>query len=142
MTHLPRIDRRAFVVGTAAIGSGLALGFDIPFGGPGVVRAADGAPEVNAWVVIRPDDTVVIRIARFRNGARHADGPRSTHRRRTRMRLEQGHNGISDAGPKRSAQAGVGQLQYRRQHRHSRVATICTQGRRGCPRDADSGGGK
>ena len=64
MTHLPRIDRRAFVVGTAAIGSGLALGFDIPFGGPGVVRSADGAPEVNAWVVIRPDDTVVIRIAR------------------------------------------------------------------------------
>ena len=45
MTHLPRFDRRAFIVGTAAVGGGLALGFDIPFGGPGVVRAADGAPE-------------------------------------------------------------------------------------------------
>ena len=35
---------------------------------PRVVRAADGAPEVNAWVVIRPDDTVVIRIARSEMG--------------------------------------------------------------------------
>jgi isoquinoline 1-oxidoreductase subunit beta len=68
MTRMPRLDRRAFIVGTAAVGSGLALGFDIPFGGPAVVRAADGAPEVNAWVVIRPDDTVVIRIARSEMG--------------------------------------------------------------------------
>ena len=29
---------------------------------------ADGSPEVNAWVVIRPDDTVVIRIARSEMG--------------------------------------------------------------------------
>jgi isoquinoline 1-oxidoreductase subunit beta len=41
---------------------------DIPFGGPTVVRAADGSPEVNVWVVIRPDDTVVIRIARSEMG--------------------------------------------------------------------------
>ena len=68
MNHMPRLSRRAFVVGTAAVGTGLALGFDIPFGGPNVVRAADGAPEVNAWVVIRPDDTVVIRIARSEMG--------------------------------------------------------------------------
>ena len=57
-----------FVIGTAAVGAGLALGLDIPFGGPTVVRAADGSPEVNAWVVIRPDDTVVIRIARSEMG--------------------------------------------------------------------------
>src|SRR6188472_942287 len=68
MNHMPRLNRRAFVVGTAAVGTGLALGFDIPFGGPDVVRAADGSPEVNAWVVIRPDDTVVIRIARSEMG--------------------------------------------------------------------------
>ena len=35
---------------------------------PAVVRAQDGSPEVNAWVVIRPDDTVVIRIARSEMG--------------------------------------------------------------------------
>jgi len=64
----PRFTRRAFVIGTAATGTGLAIGFDLPFGGPAVVRAADGSPEINAWVVIRPDDTVVIRIARSEMG--------------------------------------------------------------------------
>ncbi|MFL6816612.1 MAG: molybdopterin cofactor-binding domain-containing protein [Bradyrhizobium sp.] len=68
MNHMPTLNRRAFVVGTAAAGAGLAIGLDIPFGGPTVVRAADGSPEVNAWVVIRPDDTVVIRIARSEMG--------------------------------------------------------------------------
>jgi isoquinoline 1-oxidoreductase subunit beta len=68
MNHMPKLDRRAFVIGSAALGSGLALGLDIPLGGPTVVRAADGSPEINAWVVIRPDDTVVIRIARSEMG--------------------------------------------------------------------------
>jgi len=63
------LNRRAFVIGTAAVaGAGLSVGMDIPFGGPTVVRAADGSPEVNVWVVIRPDDTVVIRIARSEMG--------------------------------------------------------------------------
>jgi len=64
----PQLNRRAFVIGTAAVGTGLAVGLDIPFVGPTVARAADGSPEVNAWVVIRPDDTVVIRIARSEMG--------------------------------------------------------------------------
>ena len=68
MNHMPTLNRRAFVIGTAAVGTGLALGLDIPFGGPTVVRAADGSPEVNAWVVIQPDETVVIRIARSEMG--------------------------------------------------------------------------
>ena len=62
----PKLNRRAFVIGAAATG-GLALSLRLPFG-PDVVRAADGSPEVNAWVVIRPDDTVVIRIARSEMG--------------------------------------------------------------------------
>jgi isoquinoline 1-oxidoreductase beta subunit len=67
MTIMPKIDRRSFVVGSAAVGGGLALGLQLPLG-PEAVRAADGSPEVNAWVVIRPDDTVVIRIARSEMG--------------------------------------------------------------------------
>ncbi|HEY2227263.1 MAG TPA: molybdopterin cofactor-binding domain-containing protein [Xanthobacteraceae bacterium] len=67
MNHMPRINRRSFVVGAAAAGGGLALGFSLPLG-PQAVRAADGAPEVNAWVVIKPDDTVVIRVARSEMG--------------------------------------------------------------------------
>ena len=61
------LDRRSFLIGTAAATGGLALGLKIPFGA-GVVRAQDGSPEINAWVVIRPDDTVVIRIARSEMG--------------------------------------------------------------------------
>jgi isoquinoline 1-oxidoreductase subunit beta len=67
MNYMPKIDRRSFLVGTAAVGGGLSLGLQLPFG-PDVVRAADGSPEINAWVVIRPDDTVVIRIARSEMG--------------------------------------------------------------------------
>ena len=65
---MPKLNRRAFVVGATTAGAGLALGLDIPLGGPAIARAADGSPEVNAWVVIQPDDTVVIRIARSEMG--------------------------------------------------------------------------
>jgi isoquinoline 1-oxidoreductase beta subunit len=61
------IGRRTFVATAAVVGGGLSLGFPLPFGGK-VVRAADGSPEINAWVVIRPDDTVVIRVARSEMG--------------------------------------------------------------------------
>jgi isoquinoline 1-oxidoreductase beta subunit len=67
ITNAPKIDRRSFIIATAAVGGGLALGLNIPLGGS-VVRAQDGSPEINAWVVIRPDDTVVIRIARSEMG--------------------------------------------------------------------------
>src|SRR6201985_165353 len=61
------ITRRKFLITSAAATGGLALGFSVPFGTK-VVRAADGSPEINAWVVIRPDDTVVVRIARSEMG--------------------------------------------------------------------------
>ena len=67
MNHMPKIDRRSFLVGTAAVGGGLSLGFALPFGAD-VAHAQGGTPEINAWVVIRPDDTVVIRIARAEMG--------------------------------------------------------------------------
>src|SRR4051795_11218608 len=66
MKHLSQPSRRAFVVGASA--AGLALGFDFPFGGLPEAYAASGAPEINAWVVIRPDDAVVIRVARSEMG--------------------------------------------------------------------------
>jgi isoquinoline 1-oxidoreductase beta subunit len=68
---MPKLARRSFLGGVAAIGGGLSLGFRIPWG-----AAAAGAadlppgipPEINAWVVIKPDDTVIIRIARSEMG--------------------------------------------------------------------------
>ena len=68
MNDVPQMNRRSFLVAIAAAGGGLALGLKLPFGGPDAVRAADELPEVNAWVVIRPDDSVVIRIARTEMG--------------------------------------------------------------------------
>ncbi len=67
------ISRRKFIVGSAAAaGGGLALGFHLPLGiNAGIASAAAQSAadtEVNAWVVIKPDDTCVIRIARTEMG--------------------------------------------------------------------------
>jgi isoquinoline 1-oxidoreductase beta subunit len=69
MNHIApnhRLTRRSFLVATAAAGGGFALGFDLPFGAP--ARAADAAPEVTAWVVIKPDDAVIVRVVRSEMG--------------------------------------------------------------------------
>jgi isoquinoline 1-oxidoreductase beta subunit len=62
--HSPQ--RRDFLRASIAVGGGLALEFSFP----SLASAARGAPvtEVNAWVVIHPDDRVVIRIARSEMG--------------------------------------------------------------------------
>src|SRR5579885_2121393 len=63
MTPMPVLARRSFLIGAAAAGGGLSLGLAVPFAG-----AEEATPEINAWVVIKPDDTVVIRIARSEMG--------------------------------------------------------------------------
>src|ERR1051325_8448662 len=63
MNYMPRVDRRSFLVRSAA--AGLSLGFHVPFAASAMIQ---GAPEINAWVVIKPDDTVIIRVARSEMG--------------------------------------------------------------------------
>jgi isoquinoline 1-oxidoreductase subunit beta len=64
-----RLSRRKFMVASAAAGGGLALGFHLPFGAdPVAAQGAAVGTEVNAWVVIKPDDSCVIRIARSEMG--------------------------------------------------------------------------
>ncbi len=55
---------------TLLAGAGLfTLGFHIPFPArAATLGAAPTTPEVNAWVVVKPDETVVIRIARSEMG--------------------------------------------------------------------------
>src|SRR6266498_2094916 len=64
-TSTTNLSRRKFIVDSAAAGGGLALGFN-----PFIIGSAEAAvaTEVNAWVVVKPDNTCVIRIARSEMG--------------------------------------------------------------------------
>ncbi|WP_414710158.1 xanthine dehydrogenase family protein molybdopterin-binding subunit [Pseudorhodoplanes sp.] len=72
---VPKMNRRAFVIGTAAAG-GMALGFDLPFGAAALAQSSPAqgfgenlSPnELGIWVAIRPDDTVAIRVVRAEMG--------------------------------------------------------------------------
>ena len=65
MTAALDVSRRSFLVGSAAAAGGLALGFNIPFTGEAL---AQSNPEINAWVMVRPDETVVVRVGRVEMG--------------------------------------------------------------------------
>ncbi len=54
-------SRRGFLVGSLA--GGLSLGFNLPL----TAKQAE-TPEINAWVVVKPDNTCVVRIARTEMG--------------------------------------------------------------------------
>ena len=64
-TNKITVSRRGFLAAGASVG--LVVGFHIPFAGDASAQTAV-TPEINAWVVVRPDDTVVIRIARSEMG--------------------------------------------------------------------------
>ena len=58
-------SRREFLRQSAAIGGGLAVGYG-PLGA--FAQNAGAAAEVTAWVLIRPDDAIIIRYARAEMG--------------------------------------------------------------------------
>ena len=62
------LSRRGFLGASASVG--LVVAFHVPFAGSALAQDGTklGAEEVNAWVVVKPDDTVVIRIARSEMG--------------------------------------------------------------------------
>ena len=132
MNYTPRIDRRSFLVGSAAMG--LSLGFHVPFA---TSAGAKDSPEINAWVVIEPDDTVIIRIARSEMGQGTLTG--LAQMVAEELGLVEGHHRIPDTRPKHCAQKSVGRFQHRRQPRYPLLARVRAQGRRGGAHDAHCG---
>ena len=63
-----RFSRRSFIVGSTAAAGGLALGVRLPFGSGSAEAQSSAGAEIGAWVVVKPDDTCVIRIARSEMG--------------------------------------------------------------------------
>jgi isoquinoline 1-oxidoreductase beta subunit len=70
------LTRRHFLVTATSAAGGLAVGVALPgFAGAAVMapepwdkQASDLAGEVNAWVLIEPDDSVLIRVAKSEMG--------------------------------------------------------------------------
>jgi len=63
MSAVPSTTRRGFLQTGAAAAGGLMVGLHLP------ALAAEGeAKEINAWVVVAPDETVTVRIARSEMG--------------------------------------------------------------------------
>jgi isoquinoline 1-oxidoreductase beta subunit len=62
-----RVDRRSFLASSVAASGAIVLGFHIAFDAEPATAGSE-APEINAWIVIRPDNTVVIRVARSEMG--------------------------------------------------------------------------
>jgi len=71
------VSRREFLISsgkTVGLGAGFSLGLYLPLIGSDALasewdeKLSAGMPEVDAWVVIEPDDTVIIRIARSEMG--------------------------------------------------------------------------
>ena len=61
------LSRRSFVIAAASVaGGGLSVGFHVP----ALAENSPASPsqEVNAWVVIKPDDSCVIRVVRAEMG--------------------------------------------------------------------------
>ena len=64
-----KMNRRQFIVSSAAAGGSLALGLQFPNAAQAQTAAAGSSgTEVNAWVVVNPDETCVIRVARSEMG--------------------------------------------------------------------------
>ncbi|RYE87151.1 MAG: twin-arginine translocation signal domain-containing protein, partial [Hyphomicrobiales bacterium] len=61
-----KLSRRSILKGSAAAAGAFSFGFAIPFSEE--AQAQGAVPEINAWVVVHPDDKVVIRIARSEMG--------------------------------------------------------------------------
>jgi len=68
---ITNLSRRKFLGTSATAAGALVLGIHVPFAREAAaqtVATTAASPEINAWVVVKSDDTIVIRIARSEMG--------------------------------------------------------------------------
>jgi len=64
-----QVSRRGLLVGTSAMASGgLALGLNLLSPTEALAQSSDATPEIGVWVVVKPDDTCVVRVVRSEKG--------------------------------------------------------------------------
>src|SRR5215204_7815829 len=73
MSEIPGVNRREFLATVAAAQGAFVLGFWVPARAgaqtlAGTASADEATHEINAWIVIAPDDTVTVRIAQTELG--------------------------------------------------------------------------
>lgn len=75
MTSNTSISRRQFLINSSVVAGGLAIGFDLTGDGsfavagtPGNPSAPLSTPELGAWVVVKPNDDVIVRIVKSEMG--------------------------------------------------------------------------
>ena len=68
MNAITKPSRRGLLASVSGALGAFTLGFHVPLTKGALAQGAPATPEVNAWVVVQPDDTVIIRIARSEMG--------------------------------------------------------------------------
>ena len=70
-----KVSRRQFIIGSSAVATGLAIGFELPIGQKLALAgtsldpsAALATPEIGVWVVVKPNEQVVMRVVKSEMG--------------------------------------------------------------------------
>ena len=141
MNYVPKLNRRSFLITVAAAGGGLALGLDLPFGCKKAAAQAT-TPEIGAWVVIKPDDTVVIRVVRSEMGQGTVTGLCQLVAEELECNWDKVTWEYPTPGQSVARKARVGRLQNRRQPGHPHVSSVCACRWGRGPRNAQASSGQ
>lgn len=123
----PEGMRRRSFLGTAAAATGsLVVGFHVPLTAHAQAQG-QAAAEVNAWVVVQPDERVIVRIARSEMGQGTLTGLAQLVAEELECDWARVTTEYPYPRPEPGAQPRLGRLLHGRQPRHPRVAGPVTR---------------